>query len=329
MIQVSIIVPMYNVAHYLDECVNSLLKQEINKEIILIDDGSTDETYAIAEKYSQTYDFISLYHQTNSGQSSARNFGLKKAKGEYVFFCDSDDYIDNNSLDFLYKICKQNDLAFIRTGWKTHWTDGVVQNNVPPNSISIINKCVDAKKFFLESISSWYNVGPCNGIYCTSWLRNYGCTFPEGIQFEDNTFTLQVCLIDTKAKVMLINYPFYHVRIRENSTTTEKVKPKKIYDILKNVELMNEFINSSIIDIDLQREAKRAVSSLIFTMTSYYYRVEKNYRKELIKVIPRKYLREAILYPQTKFQKMKVFVFMFCLPLLDIYEYFHMKKMGR
>ena len=96
--QLSIIIPLYNTEEYLERNLDSLLKQDLEKEIIIIDDGSTDQSYVIAKKYSDKYSDIKLIQQENSGQSVARNRGLEIATGEYIFFCDSDDYVDTNSL---------------------------------------------------------------------------------------------------------------------------------------------------------------------------------------------------------------------------------------
>ena len=99
---ISVIIPIYNTEKYLKDCINSVLKQTINDyEIILINDGSTDKSKEIAEQYCHDYDNISLINQSNKGQGAARNVGVVAAKGEYVYFLDSDDTIENN----LFEIC--------------------------------------------------------------------------------------------------------------------------------------------------------------------------------------------------------------------------------
>ena len=91
---ISIIVPVYNVENYLKECIDSILRQEFRDyEIILVDDGSKDDSGKICDEYGKKYSFISVIHKKNGGLSDARNFGLKIAKGEYILFIDSDDYI--------------------------------------------------------------------------------------------------------------------------------------------------------------------------------------------------------------------------------------------
>ena len=98
--EVSVIVPVYNVSCYLRKCIDSILDQTYRDyELILVDDGSTDESGSICDEYAQKDGWIRVIHKENGGLSSARNAGLKLATGEYVYFCDSDDYIDNRLLE--------------------------------------------------------------------------------------------------------------------------------------------------------------------------------------------------------------------------------------
>ena len=325
MIPISIIVPMYNVEKYIDECIQSLLKQNIEKEIILIDDGSTDSTYKIAKSYAESNECIQLVHQKNSGQSVARNRGVSMAHGQYILFCDSDDCIDVECLPRLYQVCKDNNLDILKAGWKTK-SKMEVTINLPPQGSIQLNTVMTAREYFKESIYKWYNVVPVDGLFKLEFLKKHDITFPEGIQFEDNLYHLMVSLIDLDARVMQVNDAFYTVHISEGSTTTSKPKPKKVYDQLENIRLMNKFIDDHIEENEIKELARVAVSSLTFTMTSYYYRVEKQYRKELGKAIPLEVLKDAIAYPQAKFQKYKLMAFTYCRPLLDCYEYFHIKK---
>lgn len=100
MVKVSIIVPVYNVEKYLDECINSLINQTMQEiQILLIDDGSSDRSGKMIDEYAATDSRILAFHKENGGQSSARNFGLHHATGEYILYVDSDDYIAINSCE--------------------------------------------------------------------------------------------------------------------------------------------------------------------------------------------------------------------------------------
>lgn len=99
---VSVVVPVYNVEKYLSVCVDSLLRQQYkNIEIFLIDDGSTDSSGEICDKYSSKYQNVKVFHKNNSGLGYTRNYGLKRISGEYVTFVDSDDYVENDLIQKL------------------------------------------------------------------------------------------------------------------------------------------------------------------------------------------------------------------------------------
>ena len=117
MCKVSVIVPVYNVEPYLEECLRSLLGQTLTDiEIICVNDGSTDNSGKILEKYRQNDDRIIIAWQKNSGLSAARNRGLDIAKGKYIYFCDSDDYLQTNALEYSYKLAEERGLEVLRFG---------------------------------------------------------------------------------------------------------------------------------------------------------------------------------------------------------------------
>ena len=106
---ISVVVPIYNVEKYLEKCIDSIINQTYKDlEIILVDDGSTDSSGKIADKYAKLDSRIKVIHKSNGGLSDARNKGLKIASGKYVSFVDSDDFISNDMLDYLYKLLKEN-----------------------------------------------------------------------------------------------------------------------------------------------------------------------------------------------------------------------------
>lgn len=320
-IKISVIIPMYNVENYIEQCLESVICQDFNeKEIIIIDDGSIDRSYDIACRYSEKYNYIQIFKQKNQGQSVARNKGISYAKGEYIFFLDSDDYISKGSLEYLYKICKKNDLDIIKTEWYALLEESNEKKLNKSLLIDIHNKVITCEEYFKRAINSWYNVIPWNGLIKKSFLEKFNIRFPEGIQFEDNTFALKVYTSNLNAKIMQIEYPFYYVRIRQGSTTTEVIKPKKIYDMLSNIYIMNEFINKYEKENEFKNLLKIAVSILVFHMTSYYYRIEKNERKKIKKTIPKYVLKEAIKYPGNKFQRNKIWLFLYAPYLLDMYQ---------
>ena len=111
MVNLSCIVPIYNSEKYLSKCLDSLTNQTMkNYEVILVDDGSTDNSKKIVDEYIKLYpDKFKYFYQKNMGQASARNLGLKKAEGEYIFFVDSDDYLELDACQKVYECANEND----------------------------------------------------------------------------------------------------------------------------------------------------------------------------------------------------------------------------
>ena len=120
MIQFSIVVPVYNVQDYLERCVESVVHQSYSRDhlqIILVDDGSTDESGSLCDSFAEKYDCVEAYHKENGGLSDARNYGLSKATGDYVLFLDSDDYISETACaDFADAILSQSEMPDVVPG---------------------------------------------------------------------------------------------------------------------------------------------------------------------------------------------------------------------
>lgn len=132
-IKISVIVPVYNVENYIDRCMKSLLEQKLKKiEIILVDDGSTDQCPQICDHYAENYEHVKVIHKNNEGLGKARNSGLEVAKGEYVAFVDSDDYLADDALENLYQLGKINDADTIIGRYKRQWKDGHVDEGQHP-----------------------------------------------------------------------------------------------------------------------------------------------------------------------------------------------------
>ena len=116
--RISIVVPVYNVEEYLEECIESIIKQSYpNIQIILVDDGSTDSSGLICDKYAQNDSRIEVIHQNNAGVVEARKAGLKRTIGEYVGFVDGDDYIDENMYERLLEYALQENVDIVHTGY--------------------------------------------------------------------------------------------------------------------------------------------------------------------------------------------------------------------
>lgn len=215
--KISVIVPIYNVENYIEECLDSLLKQNLSEkeyEIICIDDGSTDRSGRIAEEYGKKYEQIKVIRQKNGGLSKARNRGLKAARGEYLCFVDSDDYLEPGGLDALYAIAVKHDLDKLMYGYQRfedgkrrscgeHGQRGIKEDNVFffPNALKM-----DTSKIVPDWKVAW------NYLIKSSIVKQYDLQFVEGVLFEDEEFNfwLNHCVGFSG----YIDQKLYHYRIR-------------------------------------------------------------------------------------------------------------------
>ena len=236
MIKYSFIVPVYNTEEYLEKCLDSLVKQSFkNFEIIIVNDGSPDNSKVIIEKYKSKHNNIKVVEQKNKGLSIARNNGVKKAAGEYIIFIDSDDYVDKNILKIVDKNIEDVDILRFQVILK----QGEKLNKYEEESFEIING-----KDAFEKISSYYFVEPA---WCYVFKKDYFVSnkyeFKKGIYHED--FALIPYVIYNASKVKSIKEALYYYIVREGSIINNKNYDKtlkKAYDMLNAyIELKNKF----------------------------------------------------------------------------------------
>ncbi len=239
---ISIIIPVYNVEKHLDTCLESLFNQGLDDsefEIILIDDGSTDSSPLIANKWAGKHNNILFLSQENQGQAIARNVGLSLATGRYIQFVDSDDYLLPNKLSTLLQIADENNIDALVYSFLVQQKDGSVKPfsipNVKYNSI-FSGEEILLNYFIFGSI--------CRGIFRRSVFENNKLLFRKGIAHED----VELCfrLFPNLDRIMFIddNVYFYRYNIQSTDRSTERSK------LLKNIE--SEAILASLIikDID-------------------------------------------------------------------------------
>ena len=204
---VSIIVPVYNVEDYIDKCLSSLVNQTLeNIEIIVVNDGSPDNSQKIIDKYVKKYPKkVKCYVKENGGQGSARNFGLTKAKGEYIEYCDSDDYVEEDMFEKMYQKAIRNKLDIVICGSYNVYENG--KRDIELNREIFKDK---KKNSFFGRMAVW------NKIYKRELLVDSNISFRSKLWYEDLDFTLQV--LTSAKKVGYINKPFYNYLIREGST---------------------------------------------------------------------------------------------------------------
>lgn len=216
---ISVIVPVYNVKNYLKQCVQSIVGQTYkNLEIILIDDGSTDGSGELCDILKKTDERIKVIHEENSGLSEARNTGLNAARGKYIGFVDSDDYIEPNMYDILIKLCKKNKTSVACARYRYF---GIGNEPELPKANGL-TKVMSGDEFLLNilngSRSGFSTYSVWDRIYRWDIIRDL--KFPKGKCYEDIVFTTKAVL---KAKrVAYINRELYNYRLRNGSISYKK-----------------------------------------------------------------------------------------------------------
>ena len=215
---VSIIIPVYNVQTYLRECLDSILQQTYkNFEVILIDDGSKDDSLNLCEEYARKDSRFVVIHKKNGGVSSARNMGLQFANGEYVTFIDSDDSIDVNYIEAMVLGLQKFNVDFVRAPFKKN---GIVQSDYSYYT-SLDNLVIDFK--------SMINIYLFNSVWGMMLKRNCigDVCFDESIFYgEDVLFLLQVFVNSENKKLLLLKEPFYNYAVRECSALNSSFNAK-------------------------------------------------------------------------------------------------------
>lgn len=224
---ISIIVPVYNAEKYLSKCVMSIIHQTYtNIELVLVDDGSTDNSGYLCDQWKIKDKRIRVVHKTNGGLSSARNTGLDNCNGDYIMFVDSDDYIKRDAVDFMYKLII-NDDADIAVGNIIRVIPGgkEIYFSFPFNDYKIMSG-IEASKLLL---SHRIDCSSCNKIYKRTIVAED--RFPIGRFNEDIVFLSHI--FPKSSRISFNNIPFYYYRETPGSLTTMGYNHKK-YDIITN-----------------------------------------------------------------------------------------------
>lgn len=273
--KVSVIIPAYNTEEYIGNCIQSVIDQTYQEyEIIVVNDGSTDSTLEKVKECQKKCDKIKIIDIENHGQGYARNKALKEAKGDYVLFLDSDDFIEPVTLQVCIKRIKEDQSDLVVFDWKEYWYN--TEKYRYANSDKFFNRRILENEEVAElfKIRHYFSV---NKLYAKKFLLENKIFYGEGHIYEDNPFWVKV-VINAK-KVSLIHSPLYNVGIAKVSTTRSNL------DTNKHAEDYIEAIKK-IIDI-IQKRPDICYDSLynyIMKKFNLYYRkrVPKKYHKKFI-----------------------------------------------
>jgi len=232
MIKVSVIVPVYNVERYLEKCLNSLVHQTLKEiEIIAINNGSTDKSLDILRKYEKKFDNLRVFDSKCRGISRTRNYGIEKAKGEYIAFVDSDDYVDKKMFKIMYDRAKKDDLDVVVCDYYNYY-----ENDKSLKEVKIVdfdNTNISSNKSLIFQI----NPAPWNKIYKRKLFDNKNYRFPIDLKYEDLGYI--PILLTTAESIGKVNLPLNYYLIRGNSETT--TMDKRVFNVFDILDILYKF----------------------------------------------------------------------------------------
>lgn len=225
--KISIIVPVYNTENYIDKCIESILNQSVEDiQLIVVDDGSTDNSLKILKEYEKNnQDKMLVLSQENAGQGQARNHALKHATGDYLGFVDSDDWIDETMVEEMLSLAEKGDRDIVICDTTDHYSNRDVYHHA-------------------SAFDNKFTVTPsaCNKIFKRSFVGDIH--FPVGVWYEDFCFTTK--LLFKTDNIDVIHKSFYHCHVRDESTMTNQNSLKNLDMIFVLDELKNYLIKENL-----------------------------------------------------------------------------------
>lgn len=246
---ISIIVPIYNAEKYISKCVDSIINQTKKElEIILINDGSTDKTEEIIKSYQDKR--IKYFKNKNQGIGKTRNFGIEKAKGKYIMFLDSDDFLEKNACELLYNKAESNNLDLVMCDFYKLYDNGNLEEVRQPSFKNSSLK--DNPKILSEYLSPWAK------IYKRDIIIKNNLRFVENLKYEDAPFV--TVALDKAKKIGKVDECLNYYVIHGNSETT--VRDKRVFDILKIIDLIRKYFkNKTYIKEELDKLTVRMITN--------------------------------------------------------------------
>lgn len=231
--KVSVIVPVYNTAEYLERCLDALVNQTLTDiEIIAVNDGSTDQSPQILEDYAGRYSNLLIINKENGGQAAARNLGIKESTGEYIGFADSDDYIDRTMFEKMYCLAKDRDCDMVECHFHFLMENpgGGIKELSPRGRV---REYTDQHDMMIDP-----QVSPWNKLFRREVLMQQDVEFPEGLIYEDTAFYIKAIPYVKTSAYLDEKLVYYFLR---GSSTINANKSKKVGDIFPVLENILEF----------------------------------------------------------------------------------------
>jgi len=263
----TVVIPVYNVEKYLKRCIDSILIQEWkNYDILLVDDGSTDNSPQICEDYAKAYDIISVIHKENGGLSEARNTGISNAEGEYVYFLDSDDWIEPNTFSDLAEVIESDQYDIISFN-----PEFVKSEHDIIKSDSKRTKRLTGKEALIDMFSYGFITGfATDKIYRKALFTKNTIQFPVGKYYEDLGTNYKLFL--AAKKVYATNQKYYHYLIDNPDAITQSWNEKKLRDMFEFYKevFYSDFVRSQLNQEELHISQLYYVNGLTHILASLY-----------------------------------------------------------
>ncbi len=316
-ILISIIVPVYNVEKYLDECLTSLVNQSYsNIEIILVDDGSKDKSSFICDDYAKRYENIVVIHKENAGLGMARNSGIDIAKGKWVGFVDSDDYVETNMYENLLNLVIQNEADMA----------SCLFCNSSKRNTNIVNKLFEGENQVLQVAfgmvgtppeypqDAMFSMSSCNSIYKRRILSQNNIRFPSERECSSEDLIFNLKYIVSIKSIIYTTARYYHYRNNENSLThtyyPDKFrKEKRLIHMVEAIleSYSQQYGTSMIIDRLLIMKMRISILNCTYSINSFGFKKVNKLVKEIVKDND---VREVVnRYPGYKLRGSKRLVF--------------------
>lgn len=270
-IKVTIIIPVYNVENYLEQCLESVISQTLKEiEIICVDDGSTDYSLEILKRYKEHDSRISVFSKPNTGYGHTINYGLQRSHGEYISIVESDDFIDANGMELLYTSAEIKRADYIRANYyKYRDSEDILDESLSQYPYDkVFSIADDLSIFYSLEISPW----AC--LYRRKFLveNNIWMNETPGASYQDNSWQFIVLLRATK--VVLLRDAFYHYRIDNMNSSINN--SQKVFCVLDEKNYMeSKIMEYNISDINILQ----AFSKLIYLLYKWNYnRIAKQYK---------------------------------------------------
>lgn len=272
-IKVSVVVPVHNTEEYLDRCLKSLTNQSLKDiEIIIINDGSTDNSQKIIDYYKCKYPNIKSFTTKNMGLSCARNLGVSFCVGEYIGFVDSDDYVEEDMYERMFQLANDNDLDIVGCDYNEIYTKHM---RIQASGIFSSDNKLDMKKSLYYIIPTVWNK-----IYKRSLLENTNITFTKGIHFEDVDFTYR--LLPHIKSTDTVQTPLYNYNQRQDSIS-HQYNSKNLNDITQIWNNLFDYYKTNNIFMQYRDELEYSYFRYIYNMFDRMSSADKEQHYESFK----------------------------------------------